>query len=102
MPKAKKRGGKTAKEQINILHRYAQLTPAYFKLLEKYLEGTKKEQAHALKCLSPAFIKMIPQDVANSVQGKISISISKDISDKFTKKKERSQKIVDKERTDKK
>lgn len=79
-----RKGRKGYGEELQILRRYSDLAEPYFLTLKEWLEGDdKEEKKDAIKALSPAFAKMIPQDVSADVDGDITITIAKEVADKY-------------------
>lgn len=77
-------GRKGYGEELKILGRYEALSEPYFKAMEEFLTSESKvDRKFAVKCLSVAFTKMIPQDVNDNHAGTINITIAKEVSDKY-------------------
>ncbi len=57
-------GRKSLKDELQIIRRYSELTPAYFRILKTALKSKNVEdQKWAVERLDKAFVKMIPQEV---------------------------------------
>lgn len=59
-----KLGRKSKFEELEIAHRYAELSDKYFAVLNEFLNGKdKNDKRFAVEQLSKAFPKMIPQQI---------------------------------------
>ncbi len=57
-------GRKSLKDEINVLNRFNQLAPKYFKVIEEHLKSkSKADRQWAVERLDKAFAKMIPQKI---------------------------------------
>lgn len=64
-----KGGRKSYFEELNIAHRYQELSEPYFKFLKKMMESKDvQDQKWAAERLEKAYVKMIPQDVTSGGQ----------------------------------
>lgn len=64
-------GRKSLKDEINILQRYAELSPKYFKFISEMLDNKSKEDSKwAVERLDKAFSKMLPQNIDLTTLGK--------------------------------
>ncbi len=58
-------GRKTLKDEINVLNRFNELAPKYFKVINEHLDSKfKSDRQWAVERLDKAFAKMIPQKLA--------------------------------------
>lgn len=56
-------GRKSWTEELNLAHRYSELTEPFFKVIKNCLQSEDKaDQKWAVEQLSKAYVKMIPQD----------------------------------------
>jgi hypothetical protein len=69
-------GRKSLRDEINVIQRYAELAPKYFKFISQMLDddAPKDDKKWAAERLDKAFPKMIPQDINADLGGNLTIS----------------------------